>query len=189
MTPTLVTPPASDPVSLEEAKDHLRIFFDDDDEYIRALITSATSHLDGHRGVLGRCIMEQTWSVKYPDWNKFLTKAPFIDTTAAVLTYLDETETEQTVDASHYIVFDNGIYFRSSFVRPDLAEDRPDAITLTTTHKMNPLPEALKLAIKVLVAHWYHNRIPVMTIGRGQVPTQTPLTFDALIAPFRVDLT
>lgn len=59
--PVLVTPPAVLPVSLDEAKAHLRIDHNDDDALITGLIGAAVAHLDGWTGVLGRCLVEQTW--------------------------------------------------------------------------------------------------------------------------------
>lgn len=63
MTPYLVTEPAEYPVTLEDMKAHLRVAHDDDDLDIDARIASATAHLDGWGGVLGRCIMPQTWAI------------------------------------------------------------------------------------------------------------------------------
>jgi uncharacterized phiE125 gp8 family phage protein len=61
--PVLVTPPVAAPVSLAEAKAHLRVDFDDEDALISGLIDAATQHLDGWSGVLGRALMPQTWEM------------------------------------------------------------------------------------------------------------------------------
>ena len=65
LSPVLVTPPTDTPVSLDEAKVHLRVDSDDEDTLIMSLISAATGHLDGFTGILGRCIMLQTWSQEY----------------------------------------------------------------------------------------------------------------------------
>lgn len=58
-----VTPPTAPVVTLRDMKEHLRVTQDDQDLMIQSLTDAAVSHLDGWRGVLGRCIMPQTWSV------------------------------------------------------------------------------------------------------------------------------
>lgn len=63
MTPYLVTGPAAQPVTLNDMKAHLRVVHSDDDADIESRIASVTAHLDGWGGVLGRCIMPQTWAV------------------------------------------------------------------------------------------------------------------------------
>lgn len=57
----LVKPPATDPVTLDEAKAHLRVDFTDDDELIGLYIKAATQFVDGPRGFLGRALIDQTW--------------------------------------------------------------------------------------------------------------------------------
>lgn len=59
----LVTGPATPPVSLEEAKLHLRVDTADDDTLIEGLIDAAVAHLDGYSGVLGRAMIAQTWEL------------------------------------------------------------------------------------------------------------------------------
>lgn len=63
MTPYLITAPTAQPVTLNEMKAHLRVVHDDDDGDIEERIASATAHLDGWGGVLGRCLMPQTWAI------------------------------------------------------------------------------------------------------------------------------
>ena len=63
MTPYLITPPAVQPVSLSEMRAHLRVDHNDEDADILAKIAGAVAALDAWGGLLGRCIMPQTWAV------------------------------------------------------------------------------------------------------------------------------
>lgn len=63
MVPYLVTAPTAQPVSIEEVKDDLNLISSDKDQEITARIASAVARLDGWGGLLGRCIMPQTWAV------------------------------------------------------------------------------------------------------------------------------
>lgn len=56
-----VTPPATAIVSLPEVKAHLRVDHAHEDALIQAYLDAATSWIDGFDGVLGRCVLEQTW--------------------------------------------------------------------------------------------------------------------------------
>ncbi|MGL4443248.1 MAG: head-tail connector protein, partial [Alsobacter sp.] len=61
LKPQLVTAPAVRIISLDEAKRHCRVIGTNEDALIEALILAAESYLDGHTGVLGRALINQTW--------------------------------------------------------------------------------------------------------------------------------
>jgi len=84
MTPVLVTPPAVHPVTLQEAKGYCKVEHDEADVVIEALIASAVGTLDGWTGLLGRCIMPQTWKVTAKSGPVIL---PFPDVTGASAGY------------------------------------------------------------------------------------------------------
>lgn len=63
--PVLVEPPAALPVTLEEVKTALRVDGTDSDAEIERLIRSAVAHYEGWSGVLGICLVEQTWRQDY----------------------------------------------------------------------------------------------------------------------------
>ena len=81
MTPYLVTPPASLPVTLEEVKAFLPVLHDDDDSAISAMIAAAVVHLDALSGILGRAIMQQTWAIDVDAAGDYVLPMP--DVTAA----------------------------------------------------------------------------------------------------------
>lgn len=56
-----ITPPTAEIVTLDDARAHLRVDHDHDDMLIQTYLDAATAWVDGFDGVLGRCVMEQTW--------------------------------------------------------------------------------------------------------------------------------
>lgn len=56
----LITPPATTPVTLVEAKKHLRVDFTDDDALITAAISAATDYAEQF---MGRALIDQTWDL------------------------------------------------------------------------------------------------------------------------------
>jgi hypothetical protein len=67
MTPTLITPAADLPATRDEAKAQCRVDGTEQDALIDGLLASAVAHLDGWTGILGRCMMPQTWRVTVAD--------------------------------------------------------------------------------------------------------------------------
>ncbi|CAM5401939.1 Phage gp6-like head-tail connector protein OS=Afipia felis OX=1035 GN=NCTC12722_02678 PE=4 SV=1 [Afipia felis] len=190
--PVRVTPPAIMPVSLAEAKAHLRVDFSEDDALINGLIAAATEHLDGWAGVLGRALVEQTWRQDFDAFDRCfgLPVGPVLSIEG--IDWKDGTGDKYTIDADSYFrVTDSGgrefVKFVDGFEYPSgLAMS--EAVTVTykagyaTVDGKTTVPAPLKVAILLLVGNWYANR---ETVTVGQVGVELPLAANALIAPYR----
>lgn len=77
MSLILITAPTDMPVSVDEAKEHLRIDNGDDDLLLRTYLLAATAYVDGKEGLLQRALKPQTWELtmdQFPGaapWNSF----------------------------------------------------------------------------------------------------------------------
>lgn len=65
MTLTLLAPPSAEPVSLAEAKGHLRVTFDAEDALIGRLITAARQRIEAE---LGLSLIETRWREQRDRW-------------------------------------------------------------------------------------------------------------------------
>lgn len=159
--PTLKTPPAATPVTLVEAKEHADVDFSEDDFMLQSYVKAATAHLDGYSGILGRCLVQQTWEQGYSCWSRRM-RLPFPDIISAEVSYFDTDGVQQTVSDSLYEVTEGArggeIVFRDAFTRPGLDDDRDAPILITFVAGYgNPsdVPEDIKIAIEALARHWY----------------------------------
>ncbi len=98
--PVLVTPPALAPVTLAEAKAHLRVTHDEENPLIISLIDAAVSRLDGWSGILGRCLVTQRWRQHAWGWGSL--RLPFPDVSNVVVTYRAGDGSELTVAEADY---------------------------------------------------------------------------------------
>lgn len=189
LAPVRTTAPAATPVSLTEAKLHLRVDHGDDDTLITSLIQAATDYVDGWAGILGRCLVTQSWRQDFCDWPTCrVLRLPFPDVSAATVKYFDEDNTEQAVaDAMVTVLSDargSFVRFSDEFTYPGLYDDRADAVQVTITAgygEAADVPSAIKAAILLLVGHWYANREAVTS----ETATVLPMAVDALLAPYR----
>lgn len=193
MSLTLVTPPAVEPLTLDEAKQYLRVDVNTDDALIGALISSATDHIDGHSGVLGRALISQTWRLdlaRFRDEVKF--PLPPLQSVASVK-YYDTAGVLQTVASTVYEVIAGGTsggrlcrlgdQSWPTDVNAYMAE--PVQITFVAGYgdSWNDIPEGIRLGIAYMVNHHFDIRSPV---NIGNIVTEIPETSNALIAPYRM---
>lgn len=190
--PVLVTPPAPAPlpVTLDEAKAHLRVDSTDEDGLIEALLDAAVSHLDGWTGVLGRCLEEQTWRQDFDCIQRCLRLplGPVIDVVS--VTWRNSGGEIATISSDDYALKNDGlggyVRFEDAYSLPgDLYE--VGAVTVTYRAGYSPsegastVPAAIKAAILLMVAHWFNNREAASDLNLSAVP----LGVDALLRPYR----
>ncbi len=184
MASVLVTPPAIEPVSLAEAKAHLRITHADEDALISTLIVSARRIVEARTGLL---LIEQEWTCYLDDWPDDGVIAIPLSPVSAVedLSVFGENDTPAVIDPAHYYVDvasrPSRLMLRGSRVwaRPGrIGNGIAIAVTAGFGTTAVAVPEALRQAILLLVAHWHEHR------GNAEPPA-LPLTLDALTQPFR----
>ena len=184
----LVTPPASNPVTTAEMLSWMKMDSGDDDTNIAAIIAAATSHLDGRDGVLNRALVSQTWRLhldEFPDEIE-VPLPPLVS--VGSITYVDGDGTTQTLDSSLYTV--SGGYNQPARIAPATDTDWPvtleqnGAVKVTFTSGYTTVPDALKMAIKILAADMYENRQSLYAT-RGSSLLETKM-MERLIAPYKV---
>lgn len=65
---SLITPPVKEPVSLAQAKKHLRLEIADDDDYVESLVSVARQYVEGY---CRRALYKQKWRLtldRFPTW-------------------------------------------------------------------------------------------------------------------------
>ncbi len=184
--PVLTVAPTETPVSRTEAKVHLRVDGTDEDTLIDGLIAAAVAHLDGYTGILGRCMVTQTWRQDFDGFASTM-RLPF---PAAGITSIvsvdDEGTTSAAIDAANYELqadrLGSFVRFIGNYSFPgSLAETRAVRVTFTAGYGLAAaVPASLRAAILLLVGHWYANREAV-----GETMAELPLAVAALVEPYR----
>ena len=188
MTSALITPPALEPVALADARAHLRLDTDDDDELITAAIAAARVHVEA---MTRRCLIEQGWRVYLDRWPKrrIVTLAPAPLVSVEAVTVYDANGDPSVVAAEDYEVDTVAVPGRLvlSGSAPVAVGRAVNGIEIDLTAGYGPssidVPAPLRQAIMMLVAHWYEHR---GAVGHDMAGTVPPLGFDALIAPYRI---
>lgn len=195
-TLTLITAPPVEPITLADAKAHLRRDDSDEDDLISALIEAARQHIDGKDGILGRALVEQSWQLAltvFPAGGIRVPLPPLIEVES--ITYLDTAGAEQTLAESEYQILES----EPAMILPAYGKSWPatrcqaEAIKVRFTAGYAPaagsptdyrenVPQAIRQAMLLLIAHWYENR--GATTERSAMPL--PFAVQALLTPYSV---
>jgi uncharacterized phiE125 gp8 family phage protein len=175
--------PTDPVVTVANVKQHLNVDGGHHDGLIGDLIAAATVKLDGRDGILGRCLMPQSWRLTLAGFPCGGIQLPLPPTlTVASIKFLDPSEVEQTLAAETYRVIAGGlsgavIVPKQGLIWP-LAACAPDAVRVDFTAGYagdDPDLQPLRQAVRLLVKHWYDHE-SVETI---------PEAVEALISIYR----
>lgn len=186
MSSILLTGPSMEPLSLGEAKTFLRVEHDDDDQLIAALIVSARMQLEGQGKI---ALISQGWRVVLDCWphhGRIAVKPGPLKTLNAARVY-DFRGQPQSIDTQAFVPDFGASAFAfmpwTMQVPGRVAAGIELDVTVGFGDAAIEVPEPLRQAIRLLVAHWYENRGLVATADKSVV---LPSTVAALIAPYRV---
>jgi len=183
----MTTPPALEPVTVAEAKAHLRVDGDAEDILIGSLVLTSRLHIEA---ALGLALITQSWTLALDRWPR----GNHIDLPMTPLQSVDDV---RVVNGAGIVMI---IPAESYLV--DLAS-RPGRLVWNNTIPPIPglpangieidftagfgatadsVPAPLKHAILMLTAHWYEHRDPD---DIGTSAAQVPAAVSDLIQPFR----
>jgi uncharacterized phiE125 gp8 family phage protein len=184
----LVTPPTEKPVSLVEAKAHLRVEHSEEDTLITSCIAAATARIDGRNGWLRRALISQTWKLYLP-WFPVarciaLPMPPLQSVTS--IKYQDGSDVEQTFSSGSYQVVkteDEGyIYLKTGESWPGATFERPDAVKIEFVAGYGAaaaVPENIKQAILIEVGALYKEK------GDDEIKADPSVFTKRLLAPHK----
>lgn len=185
----LIDGPTSEPLTLDEAKLHLRVDGDAEDDLITALIATARAELEFETG---RALLTQTWALwldAWPEGDVLEVPLPPLQSVGAI-TYFDADDTETELDS--------GLYFVDTASEPGRIALRAGACwPATVLRPINgvcvefdagygdagaDVPAKLLTALKLLIAWLYENRGD----GSAQSPETWPRAVQWLCDAYRV---
>lgn len=185
MTLIRTSGPSAEPVTLVDVKAHLRLAHASEDDLLSGLLRAAREDVERSTGL---ALIEQTWRLVLDRWPTdncaLLTRHP-VRQVLSVTTFGPEGEAA-LLDPSGYQVDMLSRPARIHFDR------RPERLRIMNGIEIDftagfgeagtDVPDLLKRAILLLVAHWYEFRA---SFGPDEQPVSYPAGYERMIAGYR----
>lgn len=183
----VITAASTTPVSLDEARVHLRRDDFDDDEAIKAYLAAATAQAQNH---VQRRFVTQVLEYVLTSWCRCieLPVAPVKVDGVVSIKYVDTAGALQTLDPALYVVRGSGpsvsitTKFGSAWPFVDRDASEPIVIRFTAGDAPENVEPNVKSAIKLILGHLYENRANVMVAAQGLQAIELPQGAEALLA-------
>ena len=179
--------PEAEPVTVDDAKTHLRVSHAEDDDYIGNLIAAAREWGESFQG---RSWIVRSIDLYLDDWPQSplaLPRGPVQDVSS--VTFYTQDGGEETLDSGTYWLDPAGRFnLTAGKVWPcdPLRESAGVKITYTAGYgdTAADVPRRCRQAVLLMVGHWYENREEVV-IG-SRLVAQIPVAAEALLYQERV---
>ena len=188
MANILLSGPTVEPITLAEAKAHLRVDASGEDSLIQSLIMASRLHIEA---ALDLALITQSWRHQRDVWPPsrvlILPLRPIQSLTAVTLH--DDDATSRTRNVGDFVLDGHAnparLVWRGNGAVPaagiiangieiDIVAGYGDAAT--------DVPQPIRQALLLLIAHWYENREPVEI---GATATTIPASVSELLMPYR----
>lgn len=168
----------NEPISVPQAKAHLRVFDDSEDALIEGYIVAARQWVENYTGhVLSR----RTFIEQHSAWGDYITlyRQPVATITTIEYDSADADQVEFEDFAFSFGSHPTRIMPTSSF--PSLRANGYITVTYTAGYAAGETPEALLQAVLLMVGHFYTIRSGVSI----DEPNEVPLAVKSLCTPYR----
>ncbi len=180
--------PTVEPLSLAEAKAHLRLETSADDALVTSLIITSRLHIEA---ALGLALTAQDWTLVLDAWPATgVVNIPMRPVTAVTAVRVRASDgTPSVVPTATYVFEGAGLPPRlvpasGALPNPGRAAGGIEIdFTAGFGTTAGSVPEPIRQALKLLVAHWYEHRDPVEI---GDPATAIPPAVSALLKPYAV---
>lgn len=173
---TRTTPPTVEPVTLAEAKAHLRVDSEADDAYILGLIATAREWVESY---LDRTLIHTQWTMRMEDFpgddeGIDLPRPPMATAdanTAVIVSYTLSDGSTATLDSNAYRVFRNSTpgevhpIYGGGWPSDRRSDEDAVAVTWWAGYGAGPadVPASIRHSMLMLIGHWYEMRSSVLT--------------------------
>lgn len=179
--------PGAEPLSLVEIKAHLRVDGNEEDVLLQSLVLTSRLHIEA---ALGLALMTQSWKLILDAWPQDvvveLPIAPVQSVSDVRLIARDGTT--QSLDEQSYYLDTSGRPARlckqsGSWPNPGRKHAGIEIdFTAGFGESASDVPEPVRQALMLLVAHWYEHRDPIEI---GALSTAVPHAVSRLLIPYR----
>lgn len=182
----LITAPAVEPITLGEARAHLRITATDEDWLIQAYIIAARRRAED---ITNRRFITQTldWHLDFfPGWGLELPFGKLQSITS--VKYVDTAGVQQTLDSSKYLVDAKSDPGRLTPAYGEVwpsTREQMNAVTIRFVcgyGLADAVPWEIRAAMLLMIGHLYNNREDVTDFQSFMLPNGA----EALLAPYRI---
>lgn len=168
----------STPLTLADAKTHLRVVHDADDAYIASLIDRAADYIEGYYGS-SLALGTQTYQLHLDGFPSVITVPIWPVQSISSITYRDADGNEQTLTDFDADTKGNPVTITPlpGAVFPQ-TDGTFNSVTVEFVAGFQFMPRDLEQALLLLIGHWYENR---EAVNVGSSINEYPLAFDAIL--------